>query len=105
MNYTDKAAHTALTKMLPKFTNSNISPEELADKLQARGIISKSAHEAARNKQDLDSDRRRNLLTDVMGCGKSGAFQDLVHILLEMCEWLGEELIGAFACMCVRAYV
>ena len=31
MNYTDKAAHTALTKMLPKFTNSNISPEELAE--------------------------------------------------------------------------
>ena len=94
MDFTDKAAHTALTKILPEFTNSNISPENLADKLQARGIIGKAAYEAALNKLKLDSDRRRGLLNDVMGCGKNGAFQDLVVILLEMCEWFGKKLIG-----------
>ena len=96
MDFTDKAAHTALTKILPEFTNSNISPENLADNLQARGIIGKAACEAARNKLKLASDRRRDLLNDVMGCGKNGAFQDLVDILLEMCEseWFGKKLIG-----------
>ena len=90
----DKAAHTTLTKILPEFTNSNISPENLADKLQARGIIGKATCEAARNKLNLASDRRRDLLNDVMGCGMNGAFQNLVDILLEMCEWFGKKLIG-----------
>ena len=105
MEYTDKAAHTALTKMLPEFVSSNISPENLADKLQARSIIGKAAYEAARNKLNPDSNRRRDLLNNVIGCGEIGAFQDLVHILLEMCEWLGKKLIGTFTCMYVRAYV
>ena len=105
MERTDKAAHSALKKILPDFTDSNISPERLADRLQARDFIGKGAYEAALNKLNLESNRRRELLNEVMGCGKGGAFEGLVHILLEMADWLGENLIGTFTCMYVRAYV
>ena len=44
------------------------------------------------------SSTKRDLLNNVMGCGKTRAFQDLVDILLEMeaFEWLGERLRGMY---------
>ena len=98
MEHTDRAGHIALTKRLPEFINSSVCPENLAGRLLARAIIGEDAYEAAQNTHSTESHRRGNLLQTVKGSGRSGAFQDLVHILLEMqqCEWLGEKLIGIY---------
>ena len=103
MEYTDKAAYKALTRTLPAFTSSNISPETLAERLLARNIIGKVACESALQQREA-SQRRRELLINVMGCGKKRAFQDLVDILLGMqaFEWLGQKLIGTY--VCTRSY-
>ena len=95
MEYTDKAAYNALTKTLPAFTSSNISPGTLAERLLARKIIGKDAYESALQQREA-SQCRRELLINVMGCGKKRAFQECVDILLEMqaFEWLGEKLKG-----------
>ena len=97
MEYTDKAAYNALTNTLPVFTSSNISPATLGERLFARNIIGKHAYESACQQREA-SQGRRELLLNVMGCGKIRAFQDLVDILLEMkeFEWLGEKLRGMY---------
>ena len=96
MEHADRAGHTALTKKLPEFISSSVCPEMLAGRLLACGIIGVATYEEARNTHSVESRRRGDLLHTVMGCGRSGAFQDFVHILLEMqaCEWLGKKLIG-----------
>ena len=103
MEHADKVGHTALTKKLPEFTSSSVCPEVLAERLLASAIIGEAAYEAALTTHSTESRHRRDLLKNVMWCGRTGAFQDLVNILLEMqaCEWLGEKLIGMFTYMCV----
>ena len=112
MEYTDKAAYNALTNTLSVFTSSNISPATLGERLFVRNIIGKDAYESARQQREA-SQRRRELLDNVMGCGKTRAFQDLVDILVEMeaFEWLGEKLTGMYiytrSCMyeqCINSY-
>ena len=97
MEYTDKAAYNALTNTLPAFTISNISPVTLGERLYARNIIRELPYESAYHQREA-SQCRIELLLNVMGCGKSRAFQDLVDILLEMegFEWLGEKLRGMY---------
>ena len=104
MKYTDNAAYTALTNTLREFTRSNISPETLAEMLLARNIISEDAYESAIQHHEA-TQRRRELLYNVMGCGRKRVFQDLVGIILEIptFEWLGEKLIGMY--VYTRSYV
>ena len=97
MEHTDKAAYNTLANTLPEFTSSNINPGMLAERLFARKIIGKDAYESALQQREA-SQCRRELLTNVMGCGRKGAFQDLVYILMEMeaFKWFGEKLIGTY---------
>ena len=97
MEYTDKAAYNTLVNTLPEFTSSNISPGTLAERLFARKIVGRDAYESALQQREA-SQCRRELLTNVMGCGRKGAFQDLVYILLKMeaFKWFGEKLIGTY---------
>ena len=97
MQYTDKAAYNALTNMLREFTRSNIRPETLAEMLFARNIIGEDAYESALQQHEA-TQRRRELLNNVMGCGRKRVFHDLVGIILEIptFEWLGEMLIGTY---------
>ena len=96
MEFRNKAAYTALTKSIPKFTQSALSPETLADELQKLDIIGSDTYHSALNGNHDASKRRRDLIIAVMGNGKTGVFQNLVNILLVMrgCEWLGEGLIS-----------
>ena len=105
MEHTDKAAYNALINTLPAFTSSNISPGTLAERLFVRKIIGKDAYESALQQREA-SKCRRELLDNVMGCGRIGAFQEVVETLLEMQAfgWLGEKLRGTFVYTrsCVR---
>ena len=105
MEYTDKAAYNILTTTLPAFTRSNINPATLGERLFARKIIGEDAYESACQQREA-SQRRRELLANVMGCGKTRAFQDLVDILSEMqgFEWFGKKLRGIAICICTRVH-
>ena len=97
MKYTDNAAYNALINTCREFITSNIPPETLADMLLARKIIGEDAYESALQ-QHKATQRRRELLNNVMGCGRKRVFHDLVGIILEIptFEWLGEMLIGTY---------
>ena len=94
MEWRDKAAYIALRKSIPKFTQSALSPETLADELRRLGIVGNDTYHSALNENHDVSKRRRNLINAVMGSGRTRVFQDLVNILLAMeeYEWLGKEL-------------
>ena len=96
MEYTDKAAYRTLTNKLSTFRDSSLDPKTLADELQERNDIGKTAYEHAQNPKHEKSERRRELIVAVMGNGRVGVFQDLVESLLLMqgFDWLGRELKG-----------
>ena len=96
MNGTDGPGYDALSKLFPRFTESQVDPAWLAGELLSKQIVGLATVQYATNRLHEPSDRLRRVVLDVLGSGKRRVFSNLITILMKKPEysWLADELSG-----------